>query len=69
MDMIVNHSGSEHWFVIDPPSSDWLNFQDNYKITSHKRTTIQDIHASEYDKKGVFQWMVRAYHARSQSTS
>ncbi len=51
MDMIVNHSGSHHWFVLDPPTSDWLNFQDKYEITSHKRTTIQDIHASEYDKK------------------
>lgn len=51
MDMIVNHVGSQHWFVLDPPMSDWLNFQDNFTKTSHRRNTIQDTHASEYDKK------------------
>ena len=24
MDMILNHSGSEHWFVKDPPTQDWI---------------------------------------------
>ena len=51
MDMIMNHSGSEHWFVKDPPTSDWINNQDNYIQTSHRRNTNLDIHASEYDKK------------------
>jgi glycosidase len=51
MDMIMNHCGSEHWFVKDPPTSDWLNLQDNYVQTSHRRNTNQDIHASEADKK------------------
>ena len=51
MDMIMNHCGSEHWFVKDPPTSDWINYQDNYVQTSHIRNVIQDIHASEYDKK------------------
>ncbi len=51
MDMILNHSGSEHWFVKDPPMEDWINNQDNFVRTSHRRNTVQDIHASEYDKK------------------
>jgi glycosidase len=60
MDMIINHSGSEHWFVLDPPMSDWINNQDNFVQTSHKRNTIQDIHASEYDKKAFSDgWFVR----------
>lgn len=51
MDMILNHCGSEHWFVLDKPTDDWLNFGGEYVNTSHRRNTIQDIHASEYDKK------------------
>ncbi|MFK7809933.1 MAG: glycoside hydrolase family 13 protein [Saprospiraceae bacterium] len=51
MDMILNHSGSKHWFVLDPPSSDWINNQNDFVQTSHKRQTIQDPYASEYDKK------------------
>ena len=60
MDMILNHSGSEHWFVLDPPMDDWINFQGNFRQTSHKRNTIQDIHASEYDKKAFSDgWFVK----------
>lgn len=51
MDMIMNHCGSEHWFVLDPPTTDWINFGGEYVNTSHRRNTVQDIHASEYDKK------------------
>ena len=51
MDIIPNHSGSEHWFVKDPPFSNWLNFNNSYSQTTHRRQTVQDIHASEYDKK------------------
>ena len=51
MDMIPNHCGSEHWFFKDPPMEDWFNNQSGFKQTSHRRETIQDIHASEIDKK------------------
>ncbi len=51
MDMIPNHCGSEHWFFKDPPMDDWINNQSQFKQTSHRRETIQDIHASEIDKK------------------
>lgn len=61
MDMILNHSGSLHWFVLDPPTKDWLNNQGDYKITSHIRQTVQDIHASEYDKKAFSDgWFVES---------
>ena len=59
MDMILNHSGSEHWFVKDPPTSKWINHNNTFKPTSHKRTTHQDPYASEYDKKAfVDGWFV-----------
>lgn len=51
MDMIFNHIGSEHWWMNDMPSADWLNYYPEYKITSHRRTVNQDPHASESDKK------------------
>lgn len=51
MDMIVNHCGSEHWFVKDAPTPDWINFNNTFVPTSHRRHTNQDIHASAYDKK------------------
>jgi len=50
MDMIFNHIGSEHWWMDDMPSSDWLNFYPEYKITTHRRTVNQDPYASESDK-------------------
>ena len=59
MDMIPNHCGSEHWFFKDPPMDDWINNQSKFKQTSHRRETIQDIHASEIDKKDhVDGWFV-----------
>jgi glycosidase len=51
MDMIVNHIGSEHWWMKDLPTDDWLNFQDGPVMTSHEHITEQDPYASEYDKR------------------
>lgn len=60
MDMILNHSGSEHWMILDPPTNDWINFEGVFNGTSHRKHTIQDIHASEFDKKQfVDGWFVR----------
>jgi glycosidase len=51
MDMIPNHVGAEHWFVKDPPTTDWVNFGGRYVNTIHRRTTVQDRHASERDRR------------------
>ena len=53
MDMIFNHIGSEHWWMNDMPSSDWINLYPDYKITTHRRTINQDPHASEADKRAM----------------
>jgi len=50
MDLIVNHAGSEHWWMNDLPTKTWLNVPETRAITSHARTTNQDPYASEYDK-------------------
>ena len=60
MDMILNHCGSEHWWMEDLPCADWINFDNNFQPTNHKRTTVQDIYASEYDKRHFSDgWFVR----------
>jgi glycosidase len=51
MDIIPNHCGSEHWFVKDPPFKNWINNENKYFNTTHRRETVQDIHASEIDKQ------------------
>ncbi len=61
MDMIVNHCGSEHWWMKDPPSSDWLNFNNTFVQTNHRKQVIQDPYASAYDyKRLVDGWFVRS---------
>jgi len=50
MDMVFNHCGSSHWWMNDLPFHDWINNYPDIKITNHRRTTIEDPYASEYDK-------------------
>lgn len=51
MDMIFNHSGSHHPWMIAPPSVDWFNFDGEYVQTNHKLSTITDPYASDYDRR------------------
>lgn len=51
MDVVLNHCGSEHWWMKDMPSKDWLNYKGEFVSCTHKRTTIQDGYASENDSK------------------
>jgi glycosidase len=51
MDMIANHCGSEHWWMKDLPSGDWINYSGKYVMTNHRRSTVQDPHVSLSDKK------------------
>lgn len=73
MDQVANHCGLEHWWMKDLPFKDWINHQAYYEehidnwdagksiITNHRRTTNQDIYASEIDKKNMnIGWFVSA---------
>ncbi len=51
MDMIFNHCGSEHWWMKDMPTSDWINYYPEYVNTNHRRTINQDPHASDIDSR------------------
>ena len=49
MDIIHNHSGDKHWWVNDPPDSDWYNISDKYKQTNYETAAANDPYASKYD--------------------
>lgn len=51
MDMIVNHCGSEHWWMYDLPCSDWINQWEDTTYTNHRKTVLQDPYAAKIDKK------------------
>jgi len=51
MDMIFNHIGANHWWMMDMPMKDWINGYPNYFITNHKKTTVQDPYGSAIDAK------------------
>lgn len=50
MDVVLNHIGSEHWWMHDLPAKDWINHPGNYVETNNRRTTIQDPHAAPTDR-------------------
>ncbi len=49
MDLIFNHCGSEHWWMKDLPTKDWINHGTEFVPTSHRRQVIQDPYASQSD--------------------
>lgn len=51
MDMIFNHSGSDHPWFTDRPSTDWFNFSEGYQQTNYRLSTITDPYASNYDRR------------------
>lgn len=60
MDIIVNHCGSEHWWMKDPPFADWINYQDEpYQQTNHRKYTLLDPYTSKIDRKVMTEgWFV-----------
>ncbi|MDE6467346.1 MAG: cyclomaltodextrinase N-terminal domain-containing protein, partial [Muribaculaceae bacterium] len=61
MDMIFNHSGSEHPWLKDMPSADWFNHPDGKTLTNFRLTTVHDPYASNYDlDRTVNGWFVTA---------
>ncbi|GAC14306.1 glycoside hydrolase family 13 protein [Aliiglaciecola lipolytica] len=51
-DVILNHIGSEHWWMNDKPSQDWINNDGKFSPTSHRREALHDPHAVESDVTG-----------------
>ncbi|MEI8111725.1 MAG: glycoside hydrolase family 13 protein [Chitinophagia bacterium] len=49
-DEVLNHCGSEHWWMKDLPFPNWINKADSFQLSTHRRTTNQDPYAASYDK-------------------
>lgn len=61
MDMIFNHSGSAHPWMLDMPSKDWMNHPDGETLTNFRLTTVYDPYVSDYDlDHTVNGWFVSA---------
>jgi len=50
-DAVYNHVSKLHWFVLDPPTKDWINNWPVFTGPSHREEILFDPYASEYDKK------------------
>lgn len=60
MDMIFNHTGSDHPWMGDMPMDDWYNHPDGKVMTNHRLVTIHDPYASDYDMDEVVNgWFTR----------
>jgi neopullulanase len=50
-DIVLNHIGSSHWWMADPPTRDWINFDGRFSATNHARTSLQDPYAARVDRR------------------
>lgn len=61
MDMIFNHSGSNHPWMKSAPSKDWFNHPEGDVMTNYRLTTVHDPYASEFDRDATVNgWFVSA---------
>jgi glycosidase len=49
-DMVMNHCGTNHWFVLNPPSNDWLNNWGQMTWSNFRGEVMTDPYAAESDK-------------------
>ena len=58
-DAVYNHVSKQHWFVLDPPSADWINNWPVFTGPSHREEILFDPYASAYDKKQMLDgWFI-----------
>ena len=58
-DIVLNHIGSEHWWMKDLPDSNWINNKAQFTPTNHARNTVQDPYTADADKAAfVNGWFV-----------
>ena len=51
MDMVFNHCGTNHPWLLDPPMHNWFNNSHKYVETNHNKTVFFDPYASDIDKQ------------------
>lgn len=50
-DVVLNHCGTEYYFIKDLPFKDWVNFPETHTRCNFLKTTLTDTYATEVDKK------------------
>lgn len=50
-DVVLNHCGTEYYFIKDLPTKDWVNFSDTHTKCNFIKSTLTDKYATEIDKK------------------
>lgn len=48
-DIILNHIGSEHWWMDDLPFDDWIHDYPDYQLTNHAMESASDPYRAEAD--------------------
>jgi len=60
-DIILNHIGSEHWWMRDSPTSDWINNNGEYIQTSHIHESVYDPYLTQSEKDSFTDgWFVKS---------
>jgi len=52
-DVVLNHCGSEHWWMKDLPSRDWINHGGTFVQSTHNHVSLHDPHGVEEDRRGL----------------
>lgn len=50
-DIVLNHIGSEHWWMKDMPMSDWISNDGKFIQTQHAHAVVSSPYSSQEDKK------------------
>jgi neopullulanase len=50
-DAVYNHVGDQHWFILDPPTRDWINNWPSYQGANHKEEVFYDPYTTKMDKE------------------
>jgi glycosidase len=49
-DIVLNHIGSEHWWMKDMPAPDWISNEGKFTPTRHMHAVVSDPYSSQVDK-------------------
>ncbi len=67
-DVVLSHIGSNHWWMKDLPTPDWINYGGKFVPTHHHRVAVQDPYASQEDKDNFTRgWFVKTMPDMNQS--
>ena len=70
MDLILNHIGSEHWWMKDLPAIDWINNDGKFVRSNHIHESVHDPHLTE-SQRDLFTsgWFVKTMPDLNQNLS